>query len=98
MLVCAAGFESSVFVESVAVEASDDEEPEADDESADGSATATHGVVATAVPMPSATASAPPRPTYFALPIVVPPRTPTLFGVRIAFARETKCAAADWLG
>jgi hypothetical protein len=39
---------------------------DADDPVSEGSATATHGVVATAVPMPSATASAPMRPTYFA--------------------------------
>jgi hypothetical protein len=52
----------------------DDEELE----SADGSATAAHGVVATAVPIPSATASAPTRPTYCALLIVAPSRSPIL--------------------
>ncbi len=47
-----------------------DEEPDADDEDvepeSDGSASATPGVFAIAAPTPSATASAPTRPMYFA--------------------------------
>ena len=54
----------------VELDESDDDEDELE---SDGSATAAHGVVATAVPMPSATASAPTRPMYFALPITAPP-------------------------
>jgi hypothetical protein len=54
------------------VEDSDDESAD-DDESDEGSATATQGNATTAVPMPSATASAPTRPMYFALPIVQSP-------------------------
>jgi hypothetical protein len=51
---------------------SDVEPEESDDDDAlasEGSATATQGVEAAAVPIPSATASAPTRPMYFALPI-----------------------------
>jgi mating pheromone-induced death protein 2 len=47
-----------------------DEEFEASD--ADGSATATHGVLVTAVPIPSATASTPSRPMAFAPPDAPP--------------------------
>jgi hypothetical protein len=47
-----------------------DEEFEASD--ADGSATATHGVLVTAVPIPSATASTPSRPMAFAPPELAP--------------------------
>jgi hypothetical protein len=54
-----AGFESSVDADSVSDDVFDDEVSAADGESAEESATATQGVVATAVPMPSATASAP---------------------------------------
>ena len=53
-----------------------DEESDADGEDvepeSDGSASATPGVFAIAAPTPSATASAPTRPMYFAVPIVVP--------------------------
>ena len=53
-----------------------DEESAADGEDvepeSDGSASATPGVFAIAAPTPSATASAPTRPMYFAVPIVVP--------------------------
>ncbi len=49
---------------------SDDESDE--DESEEGSATATQGSATTAVPIPSATASAPTLPMYFAFPISVP--------------------------
>ena len=53
-----------------------DEESDADGEDvepeSDGSASATSGVFAIAAPTPSATASAPTRPMYFAVPIVVP--------------------------
>ena len=53
-----------------------DEESDADGEdvepASDGSASATPGVFAIAAPTPSATASAPTRPMYFAVPIVVP--------------------------
>jgi hypothetical protein len=38
-----------------------------------GSASATPGVLATATPIPSASANAPTRPTYLELPIAVPP-------------------------
>ena len=38
-----------------------------------GSANATPGVLATAIPTPSATANAPTRPMHFAVPIAVPP-------------------------
>ena len=54
-----------------------DDEPDADDEDvepdSDGSASATPGVFAIAAPTPSATANAPTRPMYIAVPIVVPP-------------------------
>jgi hypothetical protein len=40
------------------------EEADGDEAASDGSARATAGMVATAVPTPSATASAPTRPTY----------------------------------
>jgi hypothetical protein len=60
-----------------------DESDDEDELESDVSATATHGVVATAVPMPSATASAPTRPMYFALPITAPPTyTNTRWGSR----------------
>ena len=53
-----------------------DDEPDADDEDvepdSDGSASATPGVFAIAAPTPSATANAPTRPMYIAVPIVVP--------------------------
>jgi hypothetical protein len=55
-------------------EESDDELEELDVES--GSANATPGVLATAAPTPSATANAPTRPIYFAVPIVVPSAGP----------------------
>ena len=52
-----------------------DEESDADDEDvepeSDGSASATPGVFATAAPTPSATASAPTRPMYFAVPMMI---------------------------
>ena len=67
--------------------AGEDVEPESD-----GSASATPGVFAIAAPTPSATASAPTRPIYIAVPIVVPSpakamqtargRAPTSRGVR----------------
>jgi hypothetical protein len=74
---------------------SDDDEDELE---SDGSATAAHGVVATAVPMPSATASAPTRPMYFSLPMTEPPYTNTQLRFRSVFARETMSAAAGRLG
>jgi hypothetical protein len=49
-----------------------DVEPGEDVSESPVSARATHGEVATAEPIPSATANAPTRPIYFALPIVVP--------------------------
>ena len=53
-----------------------DDEPDADDEDvepeSDGSASATPGVFAITAPTPSATANAPTRPMYFAVPTVVP--------------------------
>jgi hypothetical protein len=66
-----------------------DEDVDADDESADeldeadkpeelgsdGSAHAIPGVVATAIPIPSATAKPPTRPIYFAVPMVVLPQS-----------------------
>lgn len=52
-------------VDEDAVEPGEPEDEELDDEpESDGSARATPGMVATAVPTPSATASAPTRPTY----------------------------------
>jgi len=52
-----------------------DEESDADGEDvepeSDGSASATPGVFAIAAPTPSATASAPTRPMYFAVPIMI---------------------------
>ncbi|MCV7298441.1 hypothetical protein H7J93_02175 [Mycobacterium barrassiae] len=53
-------------------ESDDEDESDDDDESDEGSATATQGNATTAVPIPSATASAPTLPMYFALPISVP--------------------------
>src|SRR6202040_964676 len=44
-----------------------DEEPDVE-----GLAEATHGVAASATPMPKATANAPTRPMYFAAPMMVP--------------------------
>jgi hypothetical protein len=38
------------------------------------SASAIPGVVATAIPIPSATANPPTRPMYLALPMMIPPR------------------------
>jgi hypothetical protein len=49
----------------------DSEPDDVDDPASDGSAAATHGEVATPAPIPSATASAPTRPTYFAFPMPV---------------------------
>jgi len=54
-----------------AVDGDESDEPDTAPESA-GSANATAGVLATATPIPSATANAPTRPMYFALPIAVP--------------------------
>ena len=52
-----------------------DEESDADDEDveaeSDGSASATPGVFVIAAPTPSATASAPTRPMYFAVPMMI---------------------------
>jgi hypothetical protein len=86
----------SVDTLDVELDESDDDE---DALESDGSATATHGVVATAVPMPSATASAPTRPMYFALPIVVPPPyTNARLRIRGVIANETKFAVVGWVG
>jgi hypothetical protein len=53
-----------------------DDEPDADDEDvepdSDGSARATPAVFAIAAPTPSATANAPTRPMYIAVPMMVP--------------------------
>jgi hypothetical protein len=55
-------------------EAGDDsDEPDLPEPVPESSAHATPGVVATAVPTPSATANAPTRPTYLAYPIIVSP-------------------------
>ena len=59
----------------------EDVEPESDGDDedvepeSDGSASATPGVFAIAAPTPSATANAPTRPMYIAVPMVVPPPT-----------------------
>jgi len=55
------------------------EDAELDDElESDGSASATPGMVAIAVPTPSATANAPTRPIYLACPIFGLPSCPAL--------------------
>jgi hypothetical protein len=46
----------------------DDEDEELE---LDGVAAATHGVAASPTPMPKATANAPTRPMYFAVPVMV---------------------------
>lgn len=71
-----------------------------DDEAleSDGSQTATHGVVTTAAPIPSATASAPTRPMYFPLLMPAPSRTRTL-GCGLAMCLPGKLGPlrqADW--
>lgn len=66
------------------------------EESDGGSANATPGVVTTAVPMPSATASAPTRPMNVALPILAPPSTRLAIANRPA--RKAKFAPAVRLG
>jgi hypothetical protein len=48
----------------------DDDESDFDEDELESSASATPGHAATAAPTPSATASAPTRPMYFALPVV----------------------------
>jgi len=65
-----------------------DDEPDADDEDvapdSDGSASATPAVFAIAAPTPSATANAPTRPMYIAVPIVVPPPSKPMQTTRAA--------------
>ncbi len=68
---------------------SDDDESD-DDESEEGSATATQGNATTAVPIPSATASAPTLPMYFAFPISVSVNAVVLRRMMAPYSNWTK--------
>jgi hypothetical protein len=88
--------ESDVESDDVELDSGFDEESDADGEDvepeSDGSASATPGVFAIAAPTPSATASAPTRPMYIAVPIVVPSPVEAMQTTRAGHRSAAWCA------